>query len=87
MTRLKTTSESPKVMHKFIFNWIKSEQETLYALAAALEDQLAPVDPDNPPEDYQQITAWRLSELLLDRLSSTHLLDQVRSHLIGGAAP
>ena len=60
---------------------INAEHERLAALAAALEYWTSPKNPDDP-EDCQNPTAWRLAQLLDERLSSTNHIDMVRRVLV-----
>lgn len=66
----------------FAFGFLGDELETLLALAIALERQLEPTDPDHP-EDEHPTTAWRLSQVLNERLSSMTFTNNMRQLLLG----
>ncbi len=67
---------------KFAFDFLQDELETLLALSITLMNQLEPDDPQNH-EDYEHITAWRLSQVLNDRLSSVAFTNNMRTLLLG----
>lgn len=71
---------------KFAFEYLHEEMETLAALSIALVNQLAPSDPDND-DDCENPTAWRLSQVLSDRLTCTHFSNDMRKVLLGGNTP
>lgn len=64
----------------FLARYIAEELERLEALSIALEKELCPKDPDNLREG-DKVTAWRLAELLNERLSSRAFSDYINSVL------
>lgn len=60
----------------FLARYIADELERLEALSLALEKELCPKDPDNLREG-DKVTAWRLAELLNERLSDRAFSDYI----------
>jgi hypothetical protein len=65
----------------FAMDLIDDEMNKLHCLAIALENQLRPNDPKNPT-DTDNLIAWRLAEVLEEKLGSTAFEKGVRSLLI-----
>ena len=80
-------AQSPKKILKYVsqletvIHEIDEREEQLYALASSLLMHLTPRDEKNIPDDYP-ITAWRLAQLLDDKLSSTSHRSYVRNSLM-----
>ena len=67
---------------KFAFRMMSEEQDRCAALAHSLVVQLQSNDPENPT-DHDDLTAWRLAEVLHDKLSSSEVSESVRKLLLG----
>jgi hypothetical protein len=67
---------------EFAFSYLEEEHETLLALAMALLRQVEPVDPD-APNDAVDTTAWRLAQVLEQRLGSTVFVADMRKLIFG----
>ena len=68
--QLSTPMEKARSIAKFAFNAIEDADDQLLALAIALERQLSPLDPKDP-EDSDNITAWRLAQVMCDMLGDS----------------
>ena len=66
-----------------VAEYAREEFERLAALAAALEYWVSP-QPSGNPDECQNPTAWRLAQVLDDRLSGTAFLKNV-DRLLGRA--
>ena len=69
-------------MNKFAFEFLDDELETLLALSITLMNRLEPNDPKNP-SDRDDITSWRLSQVLNDRLATVEFSNNMRMLLLG----
>ena len=69
---------------RFALQYLENEHETLLALAITLMNRLEPTDPANPT-DNDDITSWRLSQVLNDRISDTSFINNMRE-LMGQTA-
>lgn len=67
---------------EFALKFLGEEHEKLYCLAYAILQRVEPVVPDNPAED-DDITAWRLAQILVERLEKTEFTDAIRSLVLG----
>ena len=67
---------------KFAFRMMSEEQDRCAALAHSLVVQLQPNDAENPT-DHDDLTAWRLAEVLHEKLSSSEVSESVRKLLLG----
>lgn len=65
--------------------YVEDEHEKLLALAIALRHLLEPADPHNPAEN-DDLTAWRLAQLIEERLSSTTFTNTLRAFVLGPKA-
>ncbi len=65
-----------KSREDLVSDLIREEHETLEALASALEYWINPKG-DADPDACENPTAWRLSQVLLERLSSNEFLQRV----------
>jgi len=82
MAKREFTPDAERV--RLAFNYLQSELETLLALSITLTNELTPDDPDNH-DDYEHTTAWRLSQVLNDKLSSTKFSKNMRLLMLGSA--
>lgn len=67
-----------------VMNAIEEREEQLYALAATILHHLSPEDEKNIPDEHPH-TAWRLAQVLEDKLSSTSHRNYVREILMSPA--
>jgi len=69
---------------EFIFERWNEERDQFLALATAL---MIVLEPDNPkdPQDNDNITAWRLSQVLVDLLSDAREIDAIQKMTEGAA--
>lgn len=65
-----------------VVDLVEERDEQLYALASSLLMHLAPQDEKNIPDGYP-ITAWRLAQLLEEKLVSTSHRKYVSNMLLG----
>lgn len=70
--------------NRLAFDFLEDELETLLALSITLKNQLEPDDPQNH-DDCEHTTAWRLSQVLNDRLASTEFSNNMRMLMLGNA--
>lgn len=63
------------------YRLIDDELETLAALMAVLTDRLAPNDPEQVDWEKTDVYAWRLAEVIRDRLESSELTLALRELL------
>ena len=66
-------------------DYIGDEMETLLALSNALVSQVTVQDPKNP-KDHDNVFAFRLAELLEDRIASSVFQENIR-HILGVTRP
>ena len=79
------TNSSPSVAScNLVIDAFEGERERLFAIAGALLTQLEPEDQKNPKDD-DKLSAWRLTEVMYNLLSSTAITDFARQMLVGGA--
>lgn len=69
---------------EFAFRFLEDEHETLLALAIVLQNHLEPVDPAKL-EDCD-IVAWRMSQVLHERITNTQFLKNMRELMLGDPA-
>lgn len=69
---------------EFAYGMMSEEQDRCAALAHSLVVQLEPNDPENP-SDSDDLTGWRLAEILHDKLSSNDVCGIVRRLMLGEA--
>lgn len=69
---------------RFAFDFLEDELETLLALSITLMNRLEPGDPKNP-SDSDDITSWRLSQVLNDRLAKVEFSNNMRMLMLGSA--
>jgi hypothetical protein len=80
-------AQAPKTVLKYasslegVMDAIEEREEQLYALAATILRHLSPEDEKNIPDEHPH-TAWRLAQLLEDKLSSTSHRNYVREILM-----
>lgn len=65
---------------EFVLEYIREEMESLFSLSAAVAAFTAVKDTKNP-KDNDNITAFRLAEILEERLGSTAFQNNIRSML------
>jgi len=82
-TDIANKSTSRAATYNYVIDGFEEHRDQLHALAASLVYQLRPNDPKNP-EDTCNMVAWRLSEIMLDMLSSTSLATGSRDILMNG---
>ena len=63
-------------------DFVEEEREKMLALAMALCRRLEPVDPKDPA-DTDDITSWRLAQLLEERLTDTGFTKTLRTFVLG----
>lgn len=61
---------------EYVMAYVNEERETILALSMALRKWLEPDDPQDP-KDSDDLTAWRLAQILEDRLSSTEFEENI----------
>lgn len=64
------------------YSYFHEEIETMLCLAICLQNHLEPKDPDNP-EASEDIIAWRLSQVLHERLTNRRFSEDMRELLLG----
>lgn len=69
--------------NRFALGFLEDELETLLALSIVLMNRLE----DQQKNEDADITAWRLSQVLNEKLSRTTFSDNMRHLLIGNAQP
>lgn len=67
-------------MTQFAVDYIDEELEVLYSIALPLCERIAPKDPKNLQEE-DDIVAWRLAQLLVERLESTRTINNLKQFL------
>jgi len=78
-----TTEFTPTAdTNRFAFGFLENELETLLALSITLMNRLE----DSQQSDNPDITTWRLSQVLNERLSSVSFSDKMRQLLLGNEA-
>lgn len=65
---------------QFALGYLEDEHETLLALAITLMNRLEPTDPANPAGD-DDITSWRLSQVLHARITDVTFIKNMRQLL------
>ena len=70
-----------------VFRHIEEEMETLAALASALVLHLEPIDPKQIDCAVTDVYAWRVAEVIKQRLESQEFMDFVRSLVPGVDLP
>lgn len=65
--------------NRFAFGVLEDELETLLALSIILMNRLE----DQQEQENSDITSWRLSEVLNERLSKTEFSNNMRQLLLG----
>jgi len=68
----------------FILNRWTEDRDQLLAMAYALQLVLTPDNPKDP-QDGDNITAWRLSQVLVDLLSDAREIDAIQKMTEGAA--
>lgn len=63
-------------------DFVEDERDRLLALAMTLRQRLEPVDPKDPT-DSDDLNAWRLAQLLEERLTSVRFTDTLRTFVMG----
>ncbi len=63
-------------------DFVEGERDRLLALAMVLRQRLEPVDPKDPT-DSDDLNAWRLAQLLEERLTSVRFTDTLRTFVMG----
>lgn len=63
-------------------DFVEEERDRLLALAMVLRQRLEPVDPKDPGEN-DDLNAWRLAQLLEERLTDTGFTDTLRKFVLG----
>lgn len=63
-------------------DFVEEERDRLLALAMVLRQRLEPADPKDPGEN-DDLNAWRLAQLLEERLTDTGFTDRLRFLLMG----
>ena len=71
------TPTEGRVAHAY--KYLCDELETMLALSIVLVNQLEPVD----PESGEGVTAWRLAQVLNERLEGVDFLANMRMLLLG----
>lgn len=66
-------------------DYVADEHEKLLALAMTLRQRLEPANPKDPTGG-DDLTAWRLAELLEERLTSTDFTNTLRVFVLGEKA-
>lgn len=66
----------------FALSYLEEEHEKLLALAMSLRRHLEPVDPEHPGDDVN-LNAWRLAQILEERLEKTEFVNAMRSLVLG----
>lgn len=74
--------EEMRVTSEYVIATFEESQEQHFALCVAMVNQLAPADPQNPPDDCP-ILAWRIGQVLEGMLGSTADARQARNFLLG----
>ena len=70
--------------YRSVLRILDEEQNQLHALICAVMMLISPKNPDEP-EDGIDILAWRLGQILEDRLAKTTVHNFVREILMGGS--
>ena len=68
---------------QIVFRYIEEEMETLAALAEALVERLGPIDPKQIDCDATDVYAWRVAQVIKERLESQEFMDHIRSVMTG----
>lgn len=68
--------------NRFAFKFLEDELETLLALSLTLTNYLEPEDPSNMDDGFNPV-AWRLSQVLNERLSSVAFSNNMKTLLLG----
>lgn len=63
------------------YSYLHDEIETMLCLAICLENQLEPKDPANPKAS-ENINAWRLSQVLHERLTNRRFTGDIRELML-----
>lgn len=66
--------------------YVEEEHDKLLALAITLRQRLEPADPQDPT-DSDDLTAWRLAQLIEERLERTEFSLTLRAFVLGIGAP
>lgn len=71
-------------MYELVLDYLKDEHAKLHSLAMCLTKELEPADDES---DHPQEHAWRLAQMMEERLETTTFSDSIRAILFDGSAP